>query len=173
MRVLNAWHHQFLCDITSCLQAEVQTLKTNLKTELLQRVAMTSHSGVRVQVNVYLNLPNMNNNREYSLENNSLCSSPVKTDFLPLYHCLHPALDCWSPQTNSDGWSFSNPVSWAEWKVGILKNAMGALACPARLYPIWVRSEAHQKGSDCPLSLALLGRSDAWQAYRSVYWCTI
>ena len=31
--VLNAWHHQLLCNLTSCVRAEVQMLKTNLKTE--------------------------------------------------------------------------------------------------------------------------------------------
>ena len=41
------------------VQPEVQTFKTNLKTELL-RLAMTSHSDVHVQVNVYLNLPILN-----------------------------------------------------------------------------------------------------------------
>ena len=30
------WHHQFLCNMTSCVQAVVQTFKTNLKTELLR-----------------------------------------------------------------------------------------------------------------------------------------
>ena len=43
--------------MTPCVQAEVQTFKTNLKTELL-RLAVTSHSYVYVQVNFYLNLPN-------------------------------------------------------------------------------------------------------------------
>ena len=55
-QVLDAWHHQFLCNMTSCVQPEVQTFKTNLKTEIL-RLAMTSHSDIHIQVNVYLILP--------------------------------------------------------------------------------------------------------------------
>ena len=44
--------------MTSCVEAEVQNEPEKRAIEVgLQRVVMTSHSDVHVQVNVYLNLP--------------------------------------------------------------------------------------------------------------------
>ena len=39
--VLNMCHHQFLCNMMSCVQIEVQAFATNLKIELLRPLTMT------------------------------------------------------------------------------------------------------------------------------------
>ena len=41
--VLNAWHHQFLCNMTSCVQDEVQTVQTNLKAEPYRLASTCEH----------------------------------------------------------------------------------------------------------------------------------